>query len=390
MEENNVILFKNSSEKNTDTLTELLKTGAQQLIKQAVEAEVQELLHQYSEVTIQGKKAIVRNGYLPDRTIQTGLGEVPVQIPKVRDKSKQGIKFNSSLIPPYLKRTKSIEELLPVLYLKGISTGDFQEALEALLGKEAKGLSPGTISRLKSEWKEEHQSWSKRSLKNKYYVYIWADGVYFNVRGDNDRECILVITGVDAQGKKELIAIEDGYRESTDSWTEVLQDLRYRGLEKAPKLATADGSLGFWKALSKVYPTTKHQRCCVHKTANILSKVPKSVQPKIKSALHEIWMSESRKEACKALEKTLFRFQDKYPKAMNCLKKDQESILAFYDFPAIHWQHIRTSNPIESTFSTIRLRTDKMRSAVSRESILSMVFKLTQSAEKSWRKLKGL
>lgn len=389
MSNNNIFQLKQPEETASDLLTDLLRDGARELIHQAVNAELEDLLAQYTDKLVDDRQAVVRNGYLPKRTIQTGLGDVEVQVPKVRDKSKQGIKFNSLLIPPYLKRTESIEELLPVLYLKGISTGDFSEALKSLLGENAKGLSSGTISRLKQHWQEEYKSWSKRSLDLKEYVYIWADGVYFNIRSEEAKQCILIVIGVNEQGKKELLAIEEGYRESTQSWTELLEDIRHRGLITAPKLAIGDGALGFWKAISKIYPETKHQRCWVHKTANVLNKLPKSVQPKVKEALHDIWMAETRDNAYKAFDSTVKRFGDKYPGAMNCLVKDKEQMLAFYDFPALHWQHIRTSNPIESTFATMRLRTAKTRNAVSRTSILSMVFKLAQSAEKRWRKLRG-
>jgi len=389
MSHDNIIQLKQPEENASDALTELLRNGAKELISQAVNAELEELLAQYSGQKVDGKQAVIRNGHLPRRTVQTGLGDVEVQVPKIRDKSKQGIKFNSVLIPPYLKRTESIEELLPVLYLKGISTGDFSEALKSLLGDNAKGLSAGTISRLKQQWQEDHKSWSKRNLALKRYVYIWADGVYFNIRSEEAKQCILVVMGVNEQGKKELIAIEEGYRESTQSWTELLEDIRHRGLITAPKLAIGDGALGFWNAISKVYPETRHQRCWVHKTANVLNKLPKSVQPKVKEALHDIWMAETRDDAYKAFDSTVKRFGDKYSGAMNCLVKDKEQMLAFYDYPAIHWQHIRTSNPIESTFATVRLRTAKTRNAVSRTTILSMVFKLAQSAENRWRKLRG-
>ena len=389
MSNDNIFELKSPEESAPDLLTVLLRKGAKELISQAVNAELEELLAQYSEQKIDGKQAVIRNGFLPRRTIQTGLGDVDVQVPKVRDKSKQGIKFNSLLIPPYLKRTESIEELLPVLYLKGISTGDFSEALRSILGTNAKGLSAGTISRLKEQWQEEHKSWSKRDLERKKYVYIWADGVYFNIRSEEAKQCILVVIGVNEHGKKELIAIDDGYRESTQSWTELLEDIRHRGLTTAPKLAIGDGALGFWNAISKVYPETRHQRCWVHKTANVLNKLPKSVQPKVKESLHDIWMAETRDDAYKAFDSTVKRFGDKYPGAMKCLGKDKEQMLAFYDFPAIHWQHIRTSNPIESTFATVRLRTVKTRNAVSRTTILSMVFKLAQSAENRWNKLRG-
>ena len=372
-----------------DPLTELLRNGARELISKAVEAELTELLSKVSDIKMGSKQAVVRNGYLPARQIQTGLGAVDVKIPKIRDRSGNGIKFNSKLIPPYLKRAKRIEEFLPFLYLKGVSTGDFSDALQALLGENAKGLSANTISRLKADWTVEYTSWNKRDLSLKNYVYLWADGIYFNVRGDNNRSCILVIIGATDKGKKELVAIEDGHRESEQSWTEVLQDLRNRGLDQSPKLAIGDGALGFWKALAKVYPDTKGQRCWVHKIANVLNKLPKSVQPKVKQAMQDIWMAETREGAYKAFEHTINRFEDKYRRAMECLIKDKEAMLAFYDFPAKHWCHIRTSNPIESTFATVRLRTAKTRNCVSRESIFTMVFKLVQGAEKRWQRLHG-
>ena len=388
MANNNVVTLEQPEAIN-DPLTELLRNGAKQLISKAVEAELSELLAQFSDVKIDGKQAVVRNGYLPQRQVQTGLGYVDVKIPKVRDRSGQGIKFNSKLIPPYLKRATRVEEFLPYLYLKGVSTGDFSDALKVLLGDDAKGLSANTISRLKEGWKDEYKAWNKRDLSLKNYVYIWADGIHFNVRGDNDRSCILVIIGATDKGKKELIAIEDGFRESEQSWTEVLQDLRNRHLDKAPKLAIGDGALGFWKALAKVYPETKGQRCWVHKIANVLNKLPKSVQPKVKEAMQDIWMADSREEAYTAFDNTVKRFDAKYARAMKCLVKDKVAMLAFYDFPAEHWRHIRTSNPIESTFSTVRLRTTKTRNCVSNESIFTMVFKLVQGAEKRWQRLHG-
>lgn len=372
-----------------DPLTEFIRQGARDLIAQALETELNELLEQFSHQTTDGKQSVVRNGYLPKRTVQTGVGDVEVQVPKIRDRSGNGIKFNSKLIPPYLKRTKKVEEFLPWLYLKGVSTGDFTEALTALLGPETKGLSPRTIGRLKKSWIKEHSEWSKRDLTDKNYVYWWADGVYFNIRSDNDRQCMLILMGATPEGKKELIAVEDGFRESEQSWTELLQDLFSRGLTKPPILAVGDGALGFWKALNKIYPKTRHQRCWVHKTANILNKIPKSQQKKAKQALQEIWMAATREEAYEAFDRFLSRFGAKYPKAAECLEKDKEELLAFYDFPAQHWVHIRTTNPIESTFATVRLRTAKTRSCVSRQTILSMVFKLVQSAEKRWRRLQG-
>ena len=372
-----------------DALTELLRTGARELISQAVEAELETLLCNYQEVVLtDGRQAVVRNGYLPERTIQTGIGDVEVKVPKVRDRSGSGIKFTSALLPPYLKRTKSMEELIPWLYLKGISTGDYSEALHALLGEQAKGLSANTVCRLKAKWLEEYQSWSQQDLSSKRYVYWWADGIYSRVRMD-DRLCLLVIIGVTESGHKELVAVYDGYRESSASWEELLIGLRQRGLSTAPKLAVGDGALGFWHALSKIYPACHHQRCWVHKTANVLEKLPKSMQAKVKSALHDIYLAESRDVAEKTFDHTVERFEAKYPKAMNCLKKDREALLAFYDFPAEHWHHIRTTNPIESAFATVRLRSKKSKNCGSRDTTLCMVFKLLQSAQKRWRKIRG-
>ena len=390
MSKNKIVKLEKLGEFSDDPLTELLRHGARQLIGEAVEAELQVLLQQYAELkNDQGCRQVVRNGYLPEREIQRGIGPVKVKVPKVRDKSGQGIKFNSTLLPPYLRKTRAIEEVLPWLYLKGISTGDFQEALQALLGSEAKGLSSSTISRLKVSWENEHESWSRRTFNGKRYVYIWADGVYFNIRSDDNKQCILVVIGVTEHGRKEFIAIEDGYRESEQSWTELLLRIKAQGLIHPPELAVGDGALGFWKALQKVFPKTRHQRCWVHKTANVLNKLPKSIQPKVKQALHEIWMAPTKKQAYEAFDIALSTYTAKYPKAMECLEKDKDEMLAFYDFPASHWQHIRTSNPIESTFATVRLRTAKTRGCVARHTILAMVFKLGQSAQRKWRRLRG-
>jgi len=373
-----------------DGLTEMLRAGARGLIAEAVEAELAEFLAGVRERKDgRGYRAVVRNGYLPEREIQTGIGAVSVKVPKVRDRNGTGIRFRSQLLPPYLRRTKSLEELIPWLYLKGVSTGDFQEALTALLGPQAKGLSAGTISRLKGQWAEEHARWSQRSLQTKRYVYLWADGVYFNIRADEARQCILVLVGVDEQGHKEFLAIEDGYRESEQSWLELLTDLKTRGLQHEPQLAVGDGAPGFWKALSKVYGETRHQRCWVHKTANVLNKLPKSQQKKAKGRLHEIWMAGTREEAHTAFNAFVATYEGKYPKAAECLEKDRDALLAFYDFPAPHWQHIRTTNPIESTFATVRLRTAKTRGCVSRQSILALVYRMGLSAQKRWRRLRG-
>ncbi|WP_311951021.1 IS256 family transposase, partial [Halomonas piscis] len=373
----------------TDPLHELLRKGARDLIAKAVEAELTTFLEQFADKTLEdGRRAVVRNGYLPERTVQTGIGDVSVQVPKVRDRSGSGVCFNSSLLPPYLKRARSVEELIPWLYLKGVSTGDYQEALAALLGDQAKGLSSNTVSRLKQKWETEHAEWQKRDLSDRRYVYWWADDIYSNVRMD-DRLCLLVIIGVTEQGRKELVVVEDGFRESAASWETLLTGLRKRGLTTAPKLAVGDGAMGFWAALNKLYPETDPQRCWVHKTANVLNKLPKSVQPKVKAELHDIWMAETRDEAHKAFDRTLKRFEAKYPKAMACLAKDREELLAFYDYPAEHWVHIRTTNPIESTFATVRLRSKRSRNCGSRVTTLAMVFKLLQSAEKRWKRIKG-
>ena len=391
MSNDNVFELKNPGVSNMvrDALTEVLREGAQVLLVQAVEAEVAEFLGHYrGKVDSEGRARMVRNGYLPERTIQTGIGDVPVKAPRVRDRTGE-VRFSSSILPRYLRRTKTIEELLPWLYLKGISTGGFSEALASLLGRDAPGLSAGTISRLKAVWQDEHAHWEKRSLVNKRYVYLWVDGIHFGVRLEEANQCILVVIGATAEGKKELVALADGFRESEQSWKEVLMDLKRRGLTIDPKLAVGDGALGFWKALPQVFDATCEQRCWVHKTANVLNKLPKHLQPKAKSDLQQIWMAETREDAHQAFATFVQVYQPKYPKAAECLAKDQGSLLSFYDFPAEHWHHIRTSNPIESTFASVRLRTAKTRGCVSRTSILSMVFKLVISAEQRWLKLRG-
>ncbi|WAK03154.1 IS256 family transposase [Methylobacter sp. YRD-M1] len=382
------VITLNKPEQN-DPLQEVLREGARKLLAAAIEAEVAAFLEQHRALkTDTDKAAVVRNGYLPERSIQTGLGDIAVKVPKVRDRSGSGIKFNSSLVPPYLKRTKNIEEFLPWLYLRGISTGDFSETLKHLLGPDAPGLSAATISRLKQNWEQDYQDWTRRDLSQKRYVYVWADGVYSHVRLD-DRLCLLVIIGSDENGRKELVALSDGYRESAASWEEVLTDLRQRGLKTAPKLAIGDGALGFWKAVGKLWPDTDQQRCWVHKTANVLDKLPKAMQPKVKEALHAIWQAETREQAYQAFDHCIERFESKYPKAMTCLAKDKDAMLAFYDYPAENWQHIRTSNPIESVFATVRLRTTKTKHCGSRTTTLAMAFKLIETAQKKWLRLRG-
>jgi len=380
------------SMESKDVLTEILRDGAQALLVQAVEAEVAEWIDRHAHLTDgNGHRQVVRNGHLPKRKITTGVGQVEIEQPRVHDRreAEAAEKFTSKILPPYLRKTKSIEELIPWLYLKGISTSDFGEALQSLLGRDVPGLSASTITRLKSSWETDFRDWSKRSLKDKQYVYVWADGVHFNIRLEEDRQCILVLMGATADGKKELIAIADGYRESAQSWKELLLDVKARGLRVEPKLATGDGALGFWKALREVWPATREQRCCVHKTANVLDKLPKRLQPTAKEKLHNIWMADTREHAHQAFDLFLETYQAKYPKACECLAKDRDVLLTFYDFPAEHWIHLRTTNPIESTFATVKHRQRKTKGNGSRVACLTMVFKLMESAAKKWRLLNG-
>jgi transposase-like protein len=375
-----------------DVLTDLLRDGARRLLAQAIEAEVAAWIDDHADLRDdEGRRQVVRNGHLPERAIQTGIGPIEVRQPRVRDRrpADQREAFTSAILPPYLRKTRSLEGLIPWLYLKGVSTGDFAEALQALLGPDAPGLSATTITRLKAAWEAEHEAWSKRSLVGKRYVYVWADGVHFNIRLEGGRQCILVLMGATAEGKKELIAIADGYRESEQSWKELLLDVKARGMEIEPSLAVGDGALGFWKAVRQVWDTTKEQRCWVHKTANVLDKMPKGVQPKAKAALHDIWQAETRAGAEKAFDRFVATYEAKYPKAVECLARDRGVLLRFYDFPAEHWLHIRTTNPIESVFSTVRLRHDKTKGSGSRAACLAMVYKLMESASKSWRSLNG-
>jgi len=377
-----------------DALTGILREGATRLLAQAIEAEVAGYIDRHAALRDgQGHRLVVRNGHLPERELLTGLGPVPVRQPRVNDQRTdedgRRMRFTSEILPPYLRKTRSLEELIPWLYLKGISTGDFGEALAALLGIEAPGLSASTVVRLKEVWQGEHEAWSKRSLADKRYVYFWVDGIHFNIRLEEDRQCLLVVMGATPEGKKELVAVQDGIRESEQSWRELLLDLQARGLKKGPKLAVGDGALGFWAALPKVFSETREQRCWVHKTANVLDKVPKGKQSKAKSILHDIWMAETKVDAERAFDLFAETFKAKYPKAVECLAKDRDVLLTFYDFPAEHWVHIRTTNPIESTFATVRLRTKRTKGCGSRVACLTMVFKLAQSAEQHWRALNG-
>ncbi|MGB5156378.1 MAG: IS256 family transposase [Desulfobacterales bacterium] len=390
MNNDNVIIIKKPESFIDDPITEILRNGARKILAQVLEAEIELFVNQYKELTDEfGRQRIVRNGHLPEREIQTGIGPVTIKAPRVRDRHHDTIKrigFSSSILPPYLRKTKSMEQLIPWLYLKGVSTGEVSDALSAIVGKDAPGLSAPTVSRLKTIWEKDLQIWQKRDLSDKHYVYFWVDGIYCNVRKD-EKQCLLVIIGATENGKKEVVAIDSGFRENELSWISILLDLKARGLKDGPKLSIGDGALGFWKALSKVYPECRRQRCWVHKTANILNKLPKNLQPKAKQKLYSIWQANSKDEAERHFDGFIQIYGAKYPKASGCLEKDRDVLLTFYDFPAEHWRHIRTTNPIESTFSTVRLRTDKVRGCFSATTVITMAFKLCECAEKKWLRL---
>lgn len=378
-----------SNDNDISPLDALVREGARRMLQAALDNEVEEVIARFANVVdTEGRRVVVRNGHLPERELVTGAGPLKVKQPRVRDRSGE-YKFTSKILPPFLRRTPSIDALIPVLYLKGVSTGDFSEALSAILGPNASGLSASNIVRLKEGWEKEYDAWSKRDLTGKRYVYLWADGLYFNVRLEPDRPCILVIMGATAEGKKELLAVWDGERESKESWRAVLRDLKRRGLTESPKLATGDGALGFWAALREEFPETREQRCWVHKTANVLDKFPKRIQPDAKKLIHEMYMAATREDATMAYAEFQAAFTAKYPKAVECLTKDEDVLFSFYDFPAEHWLHLRTTNPIESTFATVRHRTRQTKGCGSRTATLTMVFKLGLEAEKKWRKLNG-
>jgi len=388
MDKNNVIELERRVI-GTDPLTELLKEGARKLLAQAVESEVQDLLASYEDRRTQcGHASVVRNGYLPERELQTGLGPIRVKIPKVRSKTGEPVSFQSVLVPPYIRKTPSLEAAVPWLYLKGVSSGEMNAALQVLIGPQAKGLSASTVSRLKQVWADEYRHWNDTRLDQDRWVYIWADGVYSGLRAEQTKLCALVIIGVNERGEKHFLAIEDGVRESTQSWREVLLKLKSRGMN-APQLAIGDGAMGFWAALDEIYPKTRQQRCWMHKTMNVLNCLPKSAQTKAKQALHDIWQAETKADADQSFDLFIATYEAKYPKATLCLHKNRDELLAFYDFPAQHWQSIRTSNPIESTFGTIRHRTKRCKGCLTRNGMLHMMFKLGQCAEKKWRRLRG-
>lgn len=376
-------------EVHSDAITELLRTGARQLLEQAIEAELSVFMEQFQDRRLDnGRAAVVRSGHLPERDLQTGIGPVTVKVPKVRSRDGEPVTFRSALVPPFVRKTKSLEAALPWLYLKGISSGEMQNALEVLIGPEAKGLSAGTISRLKRTWGEEYKRWCDEPLDKDRWVYLWVDGIHSGLRAEDAKLCALTVIGVNERGEKRFLAIEDGSRESKQSWREVLLKLKSRGMN-APELVIGDGALGFWAAADQIYPDTRQQRCWVHKTANVLNKLPKSAQPKAKQALHDIWMAETRKNAITAFDLFIETYEDKYPAVAECLLKDQDELLAFYDFPAQHWQSIRTTNPIESTFATIRHRTKRSKGCLSRDTMLHMMFKLGECAQSRWRRIRG-
>ncbi|WP_408491793.1 IS256 family transposase [Paraburkholderia sediminicola] len=380
-----------SKSETKSVLDELIQQGARQIIQQAVEAELATMLEQYSNVkSIDGRRAVVRNGYLPEREVITAIGPVTVKVPKVRDRSGSGIRFNSTVVPPYVRKSARVSAALPWLYLRGISTGDMSEAMGIMLGGQVSGMSPNVVSRLKAQWADEHEQWNRRELSSARWVYWWADGIHTGVRSDDsDGQCLLVIIGVKPDGTKERVAIGDGYRESKASWSELLRELKKRGLQSGPLLACGDGAMGFWATMEEVFPRTKHQRCWFHKMGNVLNALPKSQQARAKKAMQDIWMAATRADALVAFNHFVDVYSAKYPKVAEKLTEDRDELLAFYDFPAEHWQHLRTTNPIESTFSTVRHRTKRTRNCVSRATFLGLAFKLIESAEESWRRIRA-
>ena len=370
-------------------LDELLREGARRMLQAAIENEVAEYIDRHAgERDEAGLRQVVRNGRSPKRDLVTGVGPLSIEQPRVDDR-REGHRFTSKILPPFMRRVPSIDTLIPALYLRGIATSDFSEALEAILGPNTAGLSATNIVRLKEGWQRDYEEWAARDLSGKQYVYWWADGIHFNVRLEPDRPCMLVIMGAREDGTKELIAVYDGYRESKESWLEILRDLKTRGLREGPKLAVGDGALGFWRALEEEFPGTRAQRCWVHKTANILGKLPKRKQPHAKQLIHEMYLSETRADALKSYERFIKEYKAKWPRAVECLSKDKDDLFAFYDFPAEHWAHLRTTNPIESTFATVRHRTRQTKGCGSRKATLTMVYKLARQAEKHWRRLNG-
>jgi transposase-like protein len=371
-----------TSNEVVDPITDLLRSHARQLIAAALEAEVQVVLDQ-----LRGDgRDVVRNGYLPSRHVTTAVGDVQVEVPRIRSRDGEVVNFASSMVPRYLRRSQSISAWAAYAYLKGISEADVSSVLEVVLGEGAKKLSASVLSELKKSWTREFNEFQHRDLSSVRFTYLFADGIYQEIRGDNPKICVLVLMGVDTQGRKHLIALEDGTRESTQSWREVLLGAKARGLKPA-KLATGDGALGFWAALDEVFPSTTHQRCWMHKTSNVLNYLPRVTRAKAKDDLHQIWMAEGRDDAEKAMALFEEKYSAKYSRAVNCLLKDREQLLAFYDFPAEHWLHIRTTNAIESTFATLRHRTKRVKGAFSKDSALAMMLQLGLEAQKRWHRI---
>ncbi len=388
-QDNVVDLKKRITEDSKSVLDALVQEGARKMLQTALEHEVAEYIDRHAnERDSDGRRQVVRNGSMPERQVMTTAGPLEIKQPRVDDRRSRK-RFSSAILPPYMRRSPSLEVLLPVLYLKGISTGDFSEAFEAILGPDAAGLSQTTISRLKQDWIREYQQWQQRDLNGKKYVYVWSDAIFLQVRLSAERPCMLILIGATEDGRKEILAIEQGVRESELSWQDLLLDLRRRGLKNLGRLAIGDGALGFWQALRKVFPATAEQRCWVHKTRNILDKLPKKIQPQTKNMIHEMYLADTKADALQVFEDFVSLYGAKYPKAVECLVKDKEVLFSFYDFPAEHWQHLRTTNPIESTFATVRHRTRQTRGCGSVETITSMVFKLALQAEKRWRRLRG-
>lgn len=394
MEKTTTVVPFRQADSIDDPLTEIAREGARRMLAEALRAEVDAFIAGFAdEMLPDGRQRVVRHGHAPSRSIQTGIGPIEVTRAKVRDRaevpSEEKIRFTSAILPRWARRSKSLDALLPILYLRGISTGDFQEALAALLGKDAPNLSASVIARLTAAWEAEYEAWQRRDLSARRYVYVWADGVYLQARMEPRAECMLVVIGATPEGKKELVGFQVGTRESTQSWRELLVDLKARGLAVAPELAVGDGALGFWKALEEVFPSTRHQRCWLHKVANVLNAVPKSIGPQVKADLNEICRAPDRASAVSALDTFVEKYGAKYAKAVACLTRDRDALLAFFGFPAEHWDHLRTSNPIESVFATVRHRTVRTKGALSQLTAKLMVFKLVMAAAKTWRRLQG-
>lgn len=395
MKDDTTIIPFHQPDSVADPLTEIAREGARRMLAEALKAEADAFVASFADETLpDGRRRVVRHGHGPERAIQTGIGALDIQRPKVRDRAgntagEDRVRFTSNILPRWARRSRSLDALLPVLYLRGISTGDFQEALSALLGPEAANLSPGAITRLTAGWQGAYDAWQQRDLSARRYAYIWADGVYLQARMEPQAECMLVIIGATPEGKKELLGFQVGTRESTQSWRELLIDIKARGLAMAPEIAVGDGALGFWKALDQIWPDTRHQRCWVHKIGNVLNAFPKSMAAAVKSDLHDISHAETRADALAAMDVFEEKYATKYPKAATCLSKDRDALMAFYDFPAEHWDHLRSSNPIESVFATVRHRTVRTKGALSQKTAKLMVFTLIQAATKSWRRLNG-